>query len=491
MSAGISIILVVILLSIVLVTSGRIAEENKKHQLLMDVYESVSELDIVTYDYLLYHEKRMEHQWNIKHDSLGEILDGLAEEKGLISIRADYAALGNLFSQVTANYKERQEYIQGGASQDKIDAITGLEERLVAQLLIKSHSIFTDASTVAEEAQAEAMAAQRLAANLTLILMIILAITVTTSSLLVARSISKPLDELTKGAEIVGKGDLEHRVVVKTKDELGQLAAAFNKMTEQLFEDITERKRAEEGLKQTMAELERSNEELQQFAYVASHDLQEPLRMVASYTQLLSRRYKGKLDTDADEFITYAVDGATRMQQMINALLTYSRVDTRGKDFKPTDCKSVLEAVLANLRVAIEESGAVVTHDPLPTVMADEVQLTQLFQNLIDNAIKFRGDEPPRVHISAKQKGAEWVFSVRDGGIGIDPQFAERVFVIFQRLHGKQEYPGTGIGLAICQRIVERHGGRIWMESQPGEGSTFYFTIPIKEVNNSEQSNNE
>jgi PAS domain S-box-containing protein len=243
--------------------------------------------------------------------------------------------------------------------------------------------------------------------------------------------------------------------------------------------DITELKGAEEELKRTAAELARSNRELEQFAYVASHDLQEPLRMMSSYTQLLAQRYQGQLDADADEFIAYAVDGANRMQRLINDLLSYSRVGTRGKGFEPTDCTAVLDQTLANLKAAIEESGAVVTHDPLPTVMADNLQLVQLFQNLIGNAIKFHGEEPPRVHVSAEQKGNEWVFSVRDNGMGIDPQYAERIFVIFQRLHTREEYPGTGIGLAICKKIVECHGGRIWVELQPGIGSTFYFTIPI------------
>jgi PAS domain S-box-containing protein len=243
--------------------------------------------------------------------------------------------------------------------------------------------------------------------------------------------------------------------------------------------DITERKRAEEKLRNTLLDLERSNKELQQFAYVASHDLQEPLRMVASYTQLLEKRYKDKLDSDANEFIQFAVDGAIRMQRLINDLLIYSRVGTRGKSFEPTDSHAVLGQAIANLSALIEENQAVVTNDDLPPIMVDESQMVQLFQNLIGNAIKFRGDQSPRIHVSAEQKGNEWVFSVKDNGIGIDPQFNERIFVVFKRLHQKEEYPGTGMGLAICKKIVERHGGRIWVKSELEKGSTFYFSIPV------------
>ncbi|BAY74069.1 multi-sensor signal transduction histidine kinase [Nostoc linckia NIES-25] len=258
-------------------------------------------------------------------------------------------------------------------------------------------------------------------------------------------------------------------------------------------------------------ELARSNAELEQFAYVASHDLQEPLRMVTSYLQLLERRYKNQLDSNADEFINYAVDGARRMQTLINDLLNYSRVSTRGQPFKRVDCSAVLKQAIANLQLAIADSKAIITHDTLPQVMADVTQLTQVFQNLIANAVKFcKNQQQPEIHIGVGRGDGEmgkwgdeemgettpttppphhpttpplpppkeYVFWVQDNGIGLEPQYAERIFIIFQRLHTRDKYPGTGIGLAICKKIIERHGGRIWVESKPGQGSTFYFTIP-------------
>jgi PAS domain S-box-containing protein len=242
--------------------------------------------------------------------------------------------------------------------------------------------------------------------------------------------------------------------------------------------DTTERKLAEERLNRLLAELERSNKELELFAYVASHDLQEPLRMVSSYTQLLERRYSDKLDDDAREFIGYAVDGANRMQRLINDLLEFSRVSTRGKPMAQTSMGDVMENVRGNLRFAIEDAGARITSDPLPVVPADAGQLGQVLQNLIGNGIKFRNGGRPEVHVGVTEREDHWQFSVRDNGIGVEPQYFDRIFVIFQRLHTKGEYPGTGIGLALCKRIVERHGGRIWLESKPNEGSTFFFTIP-------------
>jgi PAS domain S-box-containing protein len=245
-----------------------------------------------------------------------------------------------------------------------------------------------------------------------------------------------------------------------------------------MVEDITEKKQSEISLKETLKNLERSNRELEQFAYVASHDLQEPLRMVASYVQLLELRYAEKLDTDARDFIKYAVDGATRMKTLINDLLAFSRVETRGKDLEITDMSLVMGEVIVELRSMIEKNQVIITNDELPEILADKGQIRQLFRHFIDNAIKFSGDHPPHIHISAKKNSdKEWLFSFKDNGIGIDPQFFDRIFIIFQRLHGKDEYSGTGVGLAICKRIVERHGGKIWVESEPGKGATFYFTL--------------
>lgn len=248
-----------------------------------------------------------------------------------------------------------------------------------------------------------------------------------------------------------------------------------------IAEDITKEKYDERMLMEYAAELEKSNRELEHFAYVASHDMQEPLRKVASFTELFALKYQGKLDETAQKYIHYIVDGATRMHTLINDLLAYSRLTTRTAAFAPVDANAVVDAVCDDLQFKIKECGAIVTHGTLPVVSADPVQLGQVFQNLIINALKFRGDKPPVVRIEAENKGVEWRFSVGDNGIGMEAEHLGRIFLMFQRLHTRQEYPGTGIGLAICKKIIERHGGRIWAESRPGQGSTFYFTLPVRQ----------
>jgi PAS domain S-box-containing protein len=269
-------------------------------------------------------------------------------------------------------------------------------------------------------------------------------------------------------------------VITALRDESGNLrgfAKVSRDITKRVEAEAAEKKR--EALERRAAELKRSSDELRQFAYVAAHDLQEPVRMVISYTQLLARQYKGRLDADADEFFSFAEDGAQRIQLLVKGLLAYCQVGTKGKDLCETSSTAALEQALVKLRLAIEDNGGVVTHDQLPTVVADSDQLALVFQNLVGNAIKYRGVDPPRVHVSAKRSSdSEWIFSVRDNGIGIDSQYFERIFLMFQRLHGRKEISGTGMGLAVCKKIVERHGGRMWVESSLANGSTFYLALP-------------
>ncbi|NOZ00849.1 MAG: HAMP domain-containing protein [Deltaproteobacteria bacterium] len=344
-------------------------------------------------------------------------------------------------------------------------------------------------------------------------------------AVLLTNLITRPLRELTSAAEALGRGEMGLQVRVRTHDEVGRLAAEFNDMSARLAQllsrerefaaraeaatkaDETARalQRAEtskQAMMNVMEDLEaaraetqernrrleelrshlvRSNRDLEQFAYVASHDLQEPLRMVSSYNQLLAKKFEGRLDDKADGYIRHSVEGVRRMQDLITDLLAYSRVGTRGGTFKEVAMGDAFDIAADNLSIRIKDSDAIVTRDEMPRLMADEVQITQLFQNLLLNALKYRSEASPMIHASARQGDGEWVFSVRDNGIGIDPKDQERIFIIFQRLHARDEYSGTGIGLAVCKRIVERHSGRIWVESEPGKGSTFFFTIPTRQ----------
>jgi len=310
-----------------------------------------------------------------------------------------------------------------------------------------------------------------------------------TLTLLVVRSITRPLLTIGRGVETVGAGRLDHQIVLTGNDELAQLADTFNRMTsrlatstasrDELAREVEQRKRTEETLRETMAQLEASNRELEQFAYAASHDLQEPLRSISGYLSLLENKFSADLGPDAQKYISRPMAAAKRLQELIRGLLLYSRVGTKGKPFAPVTCQELIETLQENLHTMIEESGTVITYSPrpLPVVMADAGQLYQLFQNLVQNAIKFRGQDPPRIHIEGVKQGSGWRFFVRDNGIGFDMTHADRIFLLYQRLHSRREFDGTGIGLAVCKKIVERHHGSISVESRPGHGTTFFFTI--------------
>lgn len=360
-----------------------------------------------------------------------------------------------------------QEALAGREAQGRVISPDTGQHRLVARVPIPSTGWAAGAS-VALSAVASPLLRSILMATAVLAVVTALCVLVV---LQISRRIVVPLYKLREHAHRIGEGHLERHEPIRGPLELQELGAALNGMSEQLAAART-------ALEQANEDLRRSNRDLEQFAYIASHDLQEPLRAVGGFVTLLQQRYRGSLDEKADRYIGEIVDGVSRMQALINGLLEYSRVGMRGGDLQSAPAGAALDEALANLRASIEQSGAVVTSEPLPTVCADPAQLTRLFQNLVGNAIKFRSEQPPQVHVGAEHRDHEWLFSVRDNGIGIDPQYADRIFMIFQRLHTRDKYPGTGIGLAVCKRIVERHGGRIWVESQPGQGSTFYFSVP-------------
>ncbi len=464
-------------------TSRQESRANRTADLAAEMRKVVFDRALLRDEYLFYHVERARVQWTAKTTRLRE-LTGLAME-----------------SAATPGDRNLLKSVQEG-----IDRTTGLfiaviqlhegdgdrspewGRRLTGQLFLQAHDLNESVAAFHDTSLAAAMQAHR-RASVTLMLFVsvvgLVLIAVATST---GRAIAQRIVRLAEAVGAIGAGNLDYRVDLAGNDELADLARATNEMAAQLKasyasrdelrKEVEERTRAEDALHRSNENLEHSNKELEQFAYVASHDLQEPLRMVASYTQLLAQRYEGQLDDKAKKYINYAVDGVMRMQRLINDLLAFSRIGTRGKPLEPTDTHAVLGEALRNLTVAIEESRVLVTTDDLPNVRADASQLALVFQNLIGNAIKFRKREDSRVHVAVADLAGEWVFSVRDNGIGIDPKFADRIFVIFQRLHTREEYPGTGIGLAVCKRIVERHGGRIWFESVPGKGSTFFFSIP-------------
>lgn len=482
----------VVLILLALVWSWRVlAVTESKMNFATEMRKTAFERILLRDEFLIFPQAETAQLWHAKSEQLLKQIttaDSLFlhddSKEMLRAARQDFNATHYGFSRI----------IESRSGQPARAGFSEAELQQISQVFLKAYSLNGTLDHL--HALTHQQAHSQRNNGLVIVLLVIVGggLAIIINSAVIRRTITKRLMVLQKGVEIIGSGDLDYRIEVEGNDELSALAQSSNGMAAKLKRsytslanlqnEVVERKKAEELLRDqesklqvAITDLQRSNKELEQFAYVASHDLQEPLRMISSYTQLLAERYQDKLDEKANLFIHYAVDGAVRMQQLINDLLVFSRIGTKGKPLEPVDAHAALGKALGNLKMTIDEAKAIITNDKLPEVRGDASQLLQLFQNLIGNALKFRGEKYPHIHIATQDKGQEWLFSVKDNGIGIDPQFADKIFVIFQRLHTKEEYPGSGIGLAICKKIVERHGGRIWFESEPGKGATFYFTI--------------
>ena len=438
------------------------------HRTMKDVASAKDDEQInVAMEYVNLHEQEVFKSFDIIFERfLGNKQDVQKAHKAFSDWKAIREEVRELMHQ---DKQDQAEAITKGKGNDHVDHMLNTIQVMSDFASAKEDEFFSDSQRIREH--------QIFLLNA---LITIIAISSVVVGVLISKSITVPLSKIIKEIKEVARGDFSRKVNIDSPKELGQLASEFNNMAAALNESTTSIKNLNEEItkrEQLEQNLKASNKELERFAYIASHDLQEPLRMVSSYTQLLEKRYKDKLDQQASEFIHFAVDGAVRMQTLINDLLAYSRLGSKAKPFEAVDCNVIFDQVKAHLSVSINDSNTVITNDQLPTVNADPVQLSQIFQNLISNAIKFRGENPSRIHISAEKNNDHWLFSFRDNGIGIESKYKDKVFEIFQRLHSKEQYPGTGIGLAISKRIAERHGGKLWFDSEPGKGSIFYFTI--------------
>lgn len=502
-----------VVVSVVILSLVRLNHAVTTSRMAGEIVQGAFDLNMLMHDYARHGHERAKEQWLGRHAQLGAILEQVSfqgdESRRLLEqIRAAQGRAKRIFL-------EMGELTQRAPDPARESLDREWAERLSGQLTVEVGEMISLASRLDESRRVRLVRLHDSAAVVMVLCIVLMALGTGGTALLMGHSILRPIRSLRDGMDVVGQGNLDYRVGGAGEDEIGGLAKAFDRMTERLAaitasrdllnREMQERRKAERSLELTLKELARSNRELEQFAYVASHDLQEPLRIVSSYGQLLQRRYKGHLDKDADDFIAYMVDGAHRMQALIRDLLAFSRVGASDAPLRPVNPSLVLDRTMGNLRMTIEDAGASVERGILPgEVLGDEGQLVQLFQNLIGNAIKFRGKEPVRVSVGAeplepgqrpwagREPGeadgkdketdvmpgyVQWLFSVRDNGIGIDAPHLVRIFGLFQRLNHKDEYPGTGMGLAICKRIVDRHGGHIWAESEAGHGSCFRFVL--------------
>jgi len=494
-SAIISIGLVGMLVFGVVFTSNRIAEEIREYELLHDIQIATSELNLVLYEYLMHRETRMEQQWNLKYDSIIETLRESEEElekrrereeeeiELLESIGVNFITIGDLFAQVSANYKETQNLIQEETSQKKIDTAMLLEERLVAQLLIISQSIFTDTCKIVHKALDDAAETQELARNLTLISVLIIIVISATTTLFVVRSISKPLDKLIKGTEIIGKGNLKHRIDIKAKDEIGNLAISFNDMSRKLTKSYSLLEKKIEELK----ELDKLKDD---FLNTTTHELKTPLIPIRSQTQLLLSDDYGKLNKEQKEAVEMIFRNENQMERLVNDILDITKLQSKKLrlTLKKTTFAEIVTVAVKNVKNVAKQKNILLVLEPMlemPEISIDKQRILQVLGNLLSNALKFT-PEKGKIVIGVKKKKDDLVVNIKDTGVGMDKKTLKRLFTpFFQAESGlKRKYAGTGLGLSICKRIIEAHNGKIWAESLgQGRGSTFIFTLPIKKPN--------
>ncbi len=483
-SAGISIIVAIMLISLVSVTSDRLAESNKEHEIFINVSNGMTELNSVTYDYLLHREKRMEEQWYSKYNSLKEVLDETVREQKVISIRTDYVTVSNLFSQITSNNKEIEKLIQEGASQERIDTSTQLEERLVTQLLVISNSVITDVSRLAEQKHAEADEAQRFTANLILVLITTLAIGIIASSFLVGRSISKPLTRLAEYSKIVGEGKYIKDFEFKGKDEIASVARDVKTMVGQLRKH---REHLEELVEERTIKLTAANKELEAFSYSVSHDLRAPLRSIDGFSQALEEDYASKLDKEGKNFINRIRAATKRMSGLIDDMLILSRITRKKLHYKKVDLSKIANEIAEDLKKVQPERRVKFKIVSRLNIVADEGLIRIVLENLLGNAYKFtENNKNANIEFSISSTNGRKTYTISDNGVGFDMTYYDKLFSPFQRLHSEIEFKGTGIGLAIVQRIVHLHHGKVWAESKVGEGATFYFNLKSKKETSSE-----
>jgi signal transduction histidine kinase len=472
------------------ITSRRVNQAEKKTQIANNLEREVFELTLLTHEFSRFRSARAQRQLDASLRNLDEIIRRISahseynEEELIVSrLLRHQQRLRDLVAEL-----KRPLSVAEDANIDN-DTIASWQSRLVGQLLINGQQLLADARQLSMRWTNQLVEAQQITDLIVLSFLVVAVIVGAVTLFLLYRGIVPPLGNLVAAVSQLARGNRTVRVAATSRGEIGELCLAFNAMASELqdyqehLEELVERRTSE--LRQSNEEIEQSNIELQQFAYIASHDLQTPLRSISGFAQLLRSEYEGKLDDEADDWIRRVVDGAERMQTLIRDLLAYSRVESRSQPFQQVDIALVFDDAVAQLEASISDAEAEVTRGDLPKIMGDHSQLVQLLQNLIGNGVKYHGDEPPCVHISAERNGVQWTFSVRDNGIGIEAKHYEKVFDIFRRLHTQQEYPGTGIGLAVCRRVVHRHGGKLWVESEPGQGSTFYFSIPDSETSGS------